>query len=1171
VNSNTIVAMLARFNARTGPTALLRLLGFDRAPAPCRLPAGSPRQLRSLQVARRTTLCAYTVRLRTRCTTGLLHRVARLLRAADPVSHRLLVLVEPRSARIVLACDAVGDAMRSLSFEPQRARPSDIESLTELLPVPGESDTAAALRIAQALDRSRVTTRFFRDVTAARDLVARSWTGPPATALAERDALALLLLSRLLFLYFLQRRGLLAGDARFLPHLLRTFRRSRPRASFYTTTLDTLFFGVLNRRREGRTTRALALGELPYLNGGLFERHAVEQRWPGLDVADDVIERVFDDLLEKYRFTAADAADDAAADGIDPEMLGRIFEGLMPGAKRARTGTFYTPSDVVQRVARETLAEHLCALCDVPRAAVAAVLDEPGHAVQGVDRTVQRPAGSTAPGTCAADVADGRLCTDAAGRIAHAADTLRVLDPACGSGAFLLGALHALGRLTALAAEPPNRARRGAADGARAAATRRRAIVASTLYGVDLLEDAALICSLRLWLSLVPQCDGIADVPPLPNLDRRIRQGDALVDPLDIGAVTTPARLRPLLRALEPVAADYLGAGPETRGRLRRELQRLERQLARCWLDTLQRSVVIECRELEARAHDRDLFGEPARHATLARRTLPTLRRRIEELNSFRDDVASDHNLPFFSFRIHFAEAADGFDVVLSNPPWIRSHNWPPTVREVLRERYAVCRAAGWPHAADLTGSTRAAGAQVDLSLLFLERGIRLLAPGGTLGMLLPAKLIRSLYAGGARALLLRTMHVVSIEDHSLDQRAIFDADAFTAVLIARRPREAALLPDAPVRVRVTRPQREELRFELPASALPLRAGDDHAPWLIAPPACAAALRTMQRNAVSIGEQALPVRRGAMTGANDVLLVRDVEPKIGDLARIRTDGWYRARPDGSRADGPGGSAHGPGGRADGRSDGTRRGAHRGHERDPRDGVGPSTGTAAARRTFSALVEASALRPALRGTDIQRWSADPGRHVIWVDASAPAPPRLARFLGRHRDRLAGTTAPLGALQRVNEHTFGHKVVWSDLAADLRAAAVQPCARSAAGCTVPLVPLNTVYFVATASHDESLLLAAYLNSLPVRTFARAVAERAKDAHFRFFAWTIAVLPLPRDWRSNGSAAELRGLSAAAHTRGRMTPAEQDRVDALVAQMYGLDSGALHAIAAFDRWLS
>jgi hypothetical protein len=123
----------------------------------------------------------------------------------------------------------------------------------------------------------------------------------------------------------------------------------------------------------------------------------------------------------------------------------------------------------------------------------------------------------------------------------------------------------------------------------------------------------------------------------------------------------------------------------------------------------------------------------------------------------------------------------------------------------------------------------------------------------------------------------------------------------------------------------------------------------------------------------------------------------------------------------------------------------------------------------------------------------------------------------------------------------------------------------------GLDVPLIPLNTVYFIATASLRESLLLSAYLNSLPLRVFARAIAERAKDAHFRFFAWTIAVLPLPRDWRSNRIAERLLALATAAHENHCMQPAARRELDRLVASSYGLDDNDVDHLASFDSWLA
>src|SRR5690606_16977607 len=234
-----------------------------------------------------------------------------------------------------------------------------------------------------------------------------------------------------------------------------------------------------------------------------------------------------------------------------------------------------------------------------------------------------------------------------------------------------------------------------------------------------------------------------------------------------------------------------------------------------------------------------------------ARVRLPALRSRLGEMQAFRGDIAGARALPFFSFRVHFA-GIDGFDIVLSNPPWVRAHKWPPAVRTLLRERYRVCSHAGWPHAVRLTAAPAATGAQVDLAFLFLERSLGLLRAGGTLGIVLPAKLMRSLAPGGARALLLESSCIVSVEDHSLDQRAVFDADAFTCTIVARKtdslpPPASQIRCDVGhaarngavgnvVRVRMTRGEQRELRFTVRDTDLSLRPGDMRSPWLLAPP-----------------------------------------------------------------------------------------------------------------------------------------------------------------------------------------------------------------------------------------------------------------------------------------------------------------------------------------------
>jgi hypothetical protein len=230
--------------------------------------------------------------------------------------------------------------------------------------------------------------------------------------------------------------------------------------------------------------------------------------------------------------------------------------------------------------------------------------------------------------------------------------------------------------------------------------------------------------------------------------------------------------------------------------------------------------------------------------------------------------------------------------------------------------------------------------------------------------------------------------------------------------------------------------------------------------------------------------------------------------------------------------------------------------------------------------FEAVIEADCLRPLVRGCDVAAWSRRESRWVIWThgeDGRPLTPPaRTLAYLRRHEARLLarsgiGRNAPIGAIFRVSREILGHKVVWHDLARTLEAVAVPAVAGSAHGPANPVVPLNTTYFIAAGTGTESLLLAALLNSLPVRCFARAVAERAKDARFRFFAWTVGILPIPRDWRDPTATRRLVRLSRDAHAAGGIDPAAQTELDSQVAAMYRLSDGDLAAMHEFDDWLS
>lgn len=219
-------------------------------------------------------------------------------------------------------------------------------------------DRTRALRrhVREVLEQEGLTREFFAGFEHALELLRDSICDGPDEARARHDV-ALATLLRLVFLYFLQLRGALDGDRRFV---LRHLRQARAEGrSFYTTVLRPLFFGALNRPRAAREADAEQLGDLPFLNGGLFEPLPAERDHPEMSWPDEVFCEVVEGLLERYHFTAEEmqGADEQRA--VDPEMLGRVFEGLMYGESRQTSGSFYTPRDIVRSLVDEALGGYL--------------------------------------------------------------------------------------------------------------------------------------------------------------------------------------------------------------------------------------------------------------------------------------------------------------------------------------------------------------------------------------------------------------------------------------------------------------------------------------------------------------------------------------------------------------------------------------------------------------------------------------------------------------------------------------------------------------------------------------------------------------------------------------------------------------------------------------------
>ena len=598
---------------------------------------------------------------------------ALLVRAPDGVALRPLLAqlassLERRTSRILWTIVAAGSddeaavacwtseqrapRLALLLVRPSQVVASDAETLCALEAASTGDDLLVHTRWCELLGRDALSRRFYRTLEQRLRALAGSLPRMPEP---DRAELALLCASRLLFLSFLEAKGWLDGDRAFLA---RQFDACMERGgAFHQRVLLPFFFGTLNTPLRRRASAARAFGAVPFLNGGLFGRTALERRHSRARFSDEALGELFAQVLGAYRFTAREEQTEWSEVAIDPEMLGRAFESLMAARERRFSGAFYTPQPLVAQV-----ADH----------ALAAALDSGALPTAMLEQVLRG---------CAVPVESARA-------LRERLNGLAVLDPACGSGAFLVYLLERLTQLHVAAGDP-----RGVAD-------IRRDVLARTIHGVDVNPTAVWLCELRLWLSVVIESDEtrMSAVPPLPNLDCNVRVGDALAGegfdepPALVGAPAALARLR----------ERYARASGARKVTLRRALDREESRRAIAMIDHQLRRIAAERRERVLARRSPDLFGERGHSTGQSLAARRELRERSAALRRERKRIADGGALPF-SFPSHFAHvhARGGFGLVVGNPPWVRLHNIPPAARDALRPRFAVFRDAAWtpaPH-----------------------------------------------------------------------------------------------------------------------------------------------------------------------------------------------------------------------------------------------------------------------------------------------------------------------------------------------------------------------------------------------------------------------------------------------------------------------------------------
>jgi Eco57I restriction-modification methylase len=776
------------------------------------------------------------------------------------------------------------------------------------------------------------------------------------------------------------------------------------RRSVHRDLLAPLFFGTLNQPPALRGRAARAFGRIPFLNGGLFEPHPLE-RLHRVVIPSDAWRDAFDILFERYHFTALE---DAAGSAIAPDMLGSVFEGVMEPETRRATGTYYTPPAMVHDLLEAGLAAFVAGK----------IGDSEANALRRLDQGDPEALG-------------------------HLED-IAILDPAAGSGAFLLGALERLATLRSPAGTP---------------AIRRR-ILTRNLYGVDLNPAAVRLTELRLWLAVIAgEADGNPEtVAPLPNLDAFVRQGDSLRDPLWL-ILRHPVRASGLgVKLGRARIAAAMASGP-AKGEASRHLRLLELAAAAERLDQAIGVLERRARACLETGRQRTLLGERRGLDRATRAELRGCRDGLRAVRALRRRLSLDGALPAFDFDTAFADvmARGGFDLVIGNPPWVRAESLAPTVRHELRDRFRWWRA----------GSGRGFGHQPDLALAFLERGWELTAPGGVLAFLVPAKLATAAYGAVARAALTQQGTLLAAADLA-DAEESFRATVYPLAVVARRT-------GAPAdhRPRTTLASGGGATFAIPSPP--------EGPWIIVRDPVHEAIGAF-RDFPSLSARFAP-RLGVKTGANHLFL------------------------------------------------------------NP-----PSQ------------VEPGMLRPAIRGRDIRAFAVTPTARIIWTYDSTgrvmmQLPPGAAAHFGPHARALArrrdADGGPPWQLFRVAAGQPRPRVVWADLAVRLEAAAL------AEGDSIAWIPLNSCYVMCCNTSDEALALSAWLNTMWMRSAARAVADPASGGYARFNTRAISSLPLPAPVMSHP------GFLALARRAIGGSPVQAE-LDELGAMLLGLSASARRALA-------
>ena len=391
--------------------------------------------------------------------------------------------------------------------------------------------TDVAKKIQNALDVERVTKRFYRDYQQQFLVFLDLIEGIDNEA--DKRWYASVILNRLMFIYFLQeKRFINNGDDDYLYKRLKITQKQFGKNKYYSEFLKKLFFEGFAKPEINRSDEAKELlGEIPYLNGGLFLKHKIEEKYPNIRILDIAFENLLKSkepkgLFEQFSWSLDDTPG-GKDDEINPDVLGYIFEKYI---NQKAFGAYYTRTEITEYLCKQTIYKLILDAVNEPE----------------IDPVLLKKAGlDKGPKAKHYDTVEELLLNlDAATckKLVYGENAvlpnLSLLDPACGSGAFLVAAMKILinvygsllGRIEILGDSKLTQWKKDIEkDHPSLHYYIKKRIITNNLYGVDIMEEATEIAKLRLFLALVSSAQTVDQLEPLPNIDFNIMSGNSLI------------------------------------------------------------------------------------------------------------------------------------------------------------------------------------------------------------------------------------------------------------------------------------------------------------------------------------------------------------------------------------------------------------------------------------------------------------------------------------------------------------------------------------------------------------------------------------------------------------------------------------------------------------------